>query len=312
MLTFLDLQNAVLRLSPNQLTANPADLSNVGAIVNDAYASLLRFRQWIAVTKTTVIATKAPYGTGTVTATKGSATITGFGTAFLSNVAAGEFLTISQESGYRITAVNADTQLTIEAPWSTVTLSHSGYQITNNRIPLPADAERVIRLSSDNWALQRDNGFMLDMEDSFRTISGTPLVYSEVTTYPGNSGVIEVELWPVPSANTTLALTYRATIPPLVAPTDTPVLPGDVIMKAAQAEGCNILASRTGESIWLTLGSTYLKQFVEMRDSLAREDRRRHGSRPVAFDAEDMPSMNDPGWLAAYRAIQTLSLTRVA
>jgi hypothetical protein len=311
MMTFSDLQNAVLRLSPNQLTVNPADPSNVGAIVNDAYSTLLRFKQWVACTKTTVITTRAPYSTGTIAINQGSNVVTGSGVNWPANVVAGQFIKINNGIAYRITAVLSN-QLVLDVPWGTASVYNVGYQITGNRFQLPSDAERVIGMAGKYWALARDNGFLLDIEDPVRVISGSPLVYSEVTTYGGNSGPIEVELWPYPSENLDYSLTYRATIPALVNSTDVPVLPGETIMKSAQAEACGILAGRTGETMWLSLGKGYHDEYVELRDSLAREDRRRQGSRPTVLDVEDIPNFNDPGWLSAFRAMQSLSLTKIA
>jgi len=311
-LTFQDLQNGVLRLAPNQISTDPSDPSSAPNIVNDAYGALLRYTFWIDCIRLIPVVTATPYTAGSVAVSSGNNQITGTGTLWLANVAAGEYITVGNNSRYRIVSVGSDTSLTIEQPWMMPAQSGVGYTISGPRIALPDDAERVLYITYQNWMLERDNQFMLNLTDPSRTVYGDPLSYSEVTTFDGNNGVKEIELWPVPSSSKSYIISYRAAIPPLVDPDDTPVLPGDVIMKAAQAETCLILASRTGEQIWLAMSSTFAAAHQELRDSLARENRRRWGSRSTVMDSEDIPNLNDPGWSAAYRAVQALALTRIA
>jgi hypothetical protein len=225
---------------------------------------------------------------------------------------AGEYITISNNVRYRITSVTNNTTLVIEQQWSMPNVTGAGYTIAGPRIALPSDAERVMYVAYQNWMLERDSQFMFNLTDPSRTLYGDPLTYSEVTTFDGNNGLVEIEFWPVPSTSKTYTVTYRATIPPLVNSTDIPVLPGDVILKAAQAETCLILASRTGEQIWLQMSTNFAGVYQNMLDSLQRENLRRWGSRTTVMDSEDIPNLNDPGWAAAYRAVQALSLTRIA
>jgi len=153
---------------------------------------------------------------------------------------------------------------------------------------------------------------MLDIEDPQRTIMGDPLVYREVTNYDGNNGIPEIELWPVPASAKSYTLTYRRTIAPLSASTDVPVLSGDVIAKGAQAMVCEVLAARTGDGVFVTLGQNFAAVYQELRDSLARDDIRRWGVRNTVLDVDDAPNFNDPAWLAVFRTIQASALTKIA
>lgn len=57
------------------------------------------------------------YKTGSINVTNGSTTVTGVGTAWIANVAAGEGIKIADDKIYEIASVNSDTQLTLGSPY---------------------------------------------------------------------------------------------------------------------------------------------------------------------------------------------------
>lgn len=70
------------------------------------------------------------YSAGTVTATNNSTTITGSGTAFLSNVRVGDALTIAGSTSlHEVTAIASGTQLTFQPPYTGTTGSGKAYRI---------------------------------------------------------------------------------------------------------------------------------------------------------------------------------------
>lgn len=74
------------------------------------------------------------YKTGTVSATNGSATVTGVGTDFVANAQVGEeFRLAGGQRGYEITAINSNTSLTISPAYMDSTQSGASYVIVPTR-----------------------------------------------------------------------------------------------------------------------------------------------------------------------------------
>lgn len=69
------------------------------------------------------------YKTGTVSVSNGSTTVTGSGTAWVVNTAAGEAIYLPDGRFYEIASVNSDTQLTLAAPYGGTSVSSQPYTI---------------------------------------------------------------------------------------------------------------------------------------------------------------------------------------
>jgi hypothetical protein len=76
--------------------------------------------------------TNAPYLTGTITVTNGSATVTGSGTSWstATNAEVGEYIQLPDDKWYKITGINSNTSLTIEVSYLGTTLSGESYVIS--------------------------------------------------------------------------------------------------------------------------------------------------------------------------------------
>lgn len=303
-MSFQDMQNAVLALSPNQLTTASADPGNVKFIINNAYGQLLRFRPWVETLRQIVVTSLAPVTAGTASVANTSFSVVGVGTTWTSAMV-GRYFRLGQRAQIRISSVNSATNLTLSQDWEDVDLTDQKYEINQLRFPLPLDAERVLRIAGPQWFLNRQNAMLVDIQDPIRILHGTPLVYTEITQFDGNNGVKEVEWWPVPNARLMHMVSYRATIAKLVADNDVPVLVEDTITKLAQADACRMLFSRSGEPAWQQLAQDFHGIYAEMRDSLAREDRRKHSPAMQVLDSDNIPNFTDPGWVAAFRIAQS-------
>jgi len=75
----------------------------------------------------------SPYTTGTATVTNASAAILGIGTAWLSNVAAGDTFTGPNAVTYTVLSVTDDTHLTLSVVYGGPTLAGQTYSIGRNR-----------------------------------------------------------------------------------------------------------------------------------------------------------------------------------
>jgi len=78
----------------------------------------------------------AQYATGTVSVTNGNAVITGNGTLFLANVAVGDLFVIAgQAVMYDVGSVDTDTQLTLTAPYASLTSALEYFAIVRDFTP---------------------------------------------------------------------------------------------------------------------------------------------------------------------------------
>lgn len=94
----------------------------------------------------------AQYKTGTVTVTNGSSTVTGSGTLFSGNVAAGDLFTVVGDNAwYEVAAVGSDTSLTLAANYAGTTGSGKSYAISRDfttRLALPYPQKGDIETAS--------------------------------------------------------------------------------------------------------------------------------------------------------------------
>lgn len=323
-MSFSDLVNGVLAISPNQLSAVSNDPSNVGSIVNRAYRRVLRFRNWVDITRVTAVGNvspiSGPYLAGSVYLTNGSPLVQGttlnWGPSYV-----GLFLYIDGYPLYRVASVQGPKDLTLTYPWEDVTTpgaSPLSCEFRQTRLTMPADCEKVlaIRLPALQWNLSIDGGgeyAVPNINDPGRTITGPPLIAMDMGTSDSPSGNQEFELWPLPDQAYSYQVTYRRIAPILVDAGDVPVLREDMILAAAQGDACRTLFGRTGDNNWMTLAQSYDNQYLEMRNSEARRDQRRARPESRGFlTRDDMPTALDPGWIQAYRTYAQMNLTRVA
>lgn len=274
-MAFLDLKNAVIRLSPNQISTTLA-----GEVVNAAYKRVVRARNWTANHVYTTINLNGPYTTGTVTATKGSTTIVGVGTAWTSAITLNKSFQIGNSVPTRIAQFTSATSLDIDAYWGKPTVAGAAYRIIDNRFSLGTNVERVLGLSSESNDLMGSSTTALNKMDPSRVQRASPRFYAEFE-YRQQAAVVgrEIEVWPVPETDTMVNLWFKVLPFPLTGDADVPVLPETLIEYSAQAEGCRILFGRTGDQGWVTLGQTYEGLF---KDALQ------------AYMAEDMISQSEP------------------
>lgn len=295
---FADMQAAVQRLSPLQVTSDLA-----AALVNDAYINTLRSQQWLANTGHFTLASVTPVTSGTVSLTQGSTAVIGSGTNWDPSMV-GLYLGIGQSIPSRVIGFISSTQLSLGDPWSDPSISSSPYELRQIRFTLPSDARRLISLKGPIWPIYRRSISLIDAYDPARKVHGVPLVFCEVEI---RNNLIEVEWWPIPSQEDFFYAVYRYDPPALSSPSDVPLLPEDLITKRAQAEICRILYGRTGNPIWGQAGKSYQETYQEQYDAFLREDRRTRGPSKVVLDSEDFPLRDDPTWTAALRLYQDIS-----
>lgn len=153
----------------------------------------------------------APYETGTVTVTNGSAVVAGSGTTFPSDCA-GQIFKSDDAREYRILSRDSATQITLIGEYIGDTAAGSTYQIIYNRVELPADVQRpriealVLQNSSggSNRIYQIDNDEMLDQNPEQARFSA-----AQPYRYRYREG--DIFLWPPPNVAVGIECYYKRT-----------------------------------------------------------------------------------------------------
>lgn len=314
-MSFLTLQNAVMRVAPNLLTLALTDYSNVPGIVNAAYRQILERKDWMCCTAQYNDVLQGTYSTGTANVTFGSTAVVGVGTNWLlgpPESLVGKFFSVGQNPASRIDAVGTGVGLTLDSAYAGPTALAQTYTISAQRLQLPGDCEYIKAVNSQYWPMSRTSMEQLDSMDPIRIWYGIPYVYADVGPITG--GGYEIELWPVCNVQTQVSVTYRRYVPDMSASGDVPVMPemAPCIERLAQAIACQILAARTNTPIYLQLYQSYIAEFDKMILSLEREDRRRQGANKSVLDSDDISNFTDPNWIAAYRQMAAASTWKLA
>lgn len=136
-MTFLDIQNQIVAISNVQ---NQTDLTRKS--VNIALNRIAEYFEWpFYMVNTGVISTIAPYTTGTVTATNGSAAIVGVGTAWTSAMNGRKIRIASGQPYYRIKSVTSTTALTLTTLFQSDTATAATYTIYKDEYRLAPDVD---------------------------------------------------------------------------------------------------------------------------------------------------------------------------
>lgn len=282
------------------------DATTADRLISDSYQSILRLRPWVVALRNTQIWVFAPYTTGTVSVSNGSATVTGSGTTWTSAMV-GRYLSIGDTIPQRILTVPSATSLTIDVVWSGSALSAQTYSIVHLRVTMPSDFERVERLASDTLALRRTNLTFIDSYDPRRQSRGDPQCFVETGRRgsPTDYSAPEIELWPVPSQDKLLRLMYRAALPSPTLDAEKFILNEDMILHKALAMSLELMHTRTHQPSLLAAAQAHLAAYQEILTEEIRQDKQMRGSLPVVLDAEDSVSPMDPANLSFWRDWQS-------
>lgn len=157
-------------------------------ILQQAFRDVNEGHRWSYRRRETAIQTTAPYSTGTVTVTSGSATVAGAGTAWTAAMV-GRAIRLAGDPAYVfVKAVDVAAQtLTLGDPqgtnitWPGATASAQTYSIFQHQYALPSDVDLIL-LPSRNFPLLEKWREFFDRLDPARTSTGDPLYYALVRT----------------------------------------------------------------------------------------------------------------------------------
>jgi len=193
--TFLDVVSAAKRRAESaELTPFLGDLSLLVDYIRRRYMKVLDDYPWSFLRQDKEFQTVAPYNTGTVTTTQGSAVVVGSGTSWTSSMVGMAFL-VGNAPPLRVASVQNATQLTLEDVWPTTGLAAgSGYSIAQDRYtiaPTGVPVKTILHLWNGFWQLRKVNVGHIRRADPQMSSLTTPRWY-------GQDAQNTVVLWPYP------------------------------------------------------------------------------------------------------------------
>lgn len=167
--------------------------------------------------------TTAVYGTGTMTATEGSTTITGTGTTWTSGMV-GRKITC-ENATYIIATFVSTTEMTISTNYAGAGGGGLSYKIFQDEYSLASDCEDVLSVRQENHPHKLIKVGIEVIDDYYpqRSSFGYPVAYS-IVGYDSSDYMV-VALYPNPNVARNVYYRYKKRVTEMSADTDTPIIP---------------------------------------------------------------------------------------
>lgn len=206
--------------------------------LNNTYRRIIDCRSWYGLKIRGQISVPNPYSVGTCTITNGSATVTGLGTNWTSDLVGQQFRINFTYAYQTIIQVNSPTSLTLDFPFAGPTTT-SGYMIIAAYFALDANIKKML------WAVNQMMGWPMDVDvdvrtinaiDTWRTFLGWSTAFAARPPTP--SGQYQIEIWPSPFQQQVFPFEAYTQPPDMQKDSDCPVsfVSSDVIVRGATAQ----------------------------------------------------------------------------
>jgi hypothetical protein len=192
---------AYARHQARDMTGSKADYDLTGAI-NDALGMIARDRQWAWFQTHGTVSLQAPYSTGTLTFTLGSANVTLATGTWPSWAASGKILYGGK--WLRIASRTSDSVIVLQTAWVEATVAGAAYVLYRDEYTLPTDCGRFARLfPGTGWVW---GGEPVGLDDVLQAYNA----YSGGQSYPRMWALYkdQIILWPYPSTSTVVNIMY--------------------------------------------------------------------------------------------------------
>ncbi len=151
------------------------------------------------------VATVAPYETGTVTLTSGSATITGSGTTFTSDMVGRRFAISTIAPWYRILTYSSATSIALDRVYTEANAAGQAFTIYADELALSTSIESIVDVSvmtssGTHGRLELLEQRQLDDGATVPVSRGKPLYWTAVAPLSTATSTRRIRVWPVPDA----------------------------------------------------------------------------------------------------------------
>lgn len=258
------------------LTASKISTADIGTLYNLAYREVVESYPWQSRKAEGVVATVAPYSTGTVTATSGSATLVGTSTVWTSAMV-GRFARINSEDVIlKITAFTDTTHVTLEAAWPLDTATDVTYEIFQYIYTVDATAGEVgtILTPTEGWPLdERSLSWVQWRDPAHRSAGGAPIAW--IHHGVNSSGATQIEFWPRPESAAMIRVPYYKRVDDLSGASH-PIVRSDVIEALATSYAFAHAYAKFGDMHYAKSEETWQRRFETRMEAAIKEDLERH------------------------------------
>lgn len=200
------------------------DFALIDGYLLDRYTSILDRLKWRRQDAEVVLVTVAPYTTGTLALTLGSAAVTLTGGTFTTGMTGRSFRVGGRDEWYEFSYVSATTA-TLDRVYEGATAAAATYSIFQNIYPLPADCRVLNSLTSPELGpLGRIARAELNASAPGRPATGTPELYAPYMDNASDPPLMQIELYPIPDAVVSMVVSYTAEAS-AIAGTSTTIVP---------------------------------------------------------------------------------------
>lgn len=241
-MTYGEIRGRVAREVPG------CDLKLIDGYLQDRHTAILDRLNWKRLRVDYVIQTTAPYQTGLVTATAGSAAVTIAGGTFTAGMTGRVMRFESRTEPYEFTYVGAGSG-TLDRPFEGSTGAYV-FQLVQSVYSLPAEARIVesARLLDADRPLRRLSKSEMDMESPSRGALGVPTVFAAAPDLVSDPPVLQIEFYPIPDAVYSIAIPYilEQTPPSATATSILPWLRPSALVAGAKSDALEHLKDYAG------------------------------------------------------------------
>jgi hypothetical protein len=269
MSTYGQIQDRLINAFPELSPTRIAD------IINSSYQRLLSRRKWSFLYDVTNLSTIAPYTTGTVDVTQGSATVTGTSTVWTSAMV-GRQLRVADDSGfYKIKTVTPPDSITLDTVYAGITKTAQGYSIFQNLYSLSSSCRNLLSIVYQMKLIEKDLYFV-DRYDPDRLTTGQPEWF--IKRGKDSNGYLQIELWPIPDDAYPLRYSYIKSVSDMSKDSDLPVINSTLLEMEATIEclrwSALIPSAQAPQSVYRQQISEAIAMRNELYLECMRDDRR--------------------------------------
>lgn len=188
------------------------DLTIIEGFSTDRYAEILAEIPWQRLNTDSRILTKAPYSTGTVALTNGSASVTLTGGTWTAAMSGIGFRATGRDEIYEFTFGSATTG-TLDRPYEGPTATSGTYKIFQHVYVMPSDCRMLEDNAFETFTLgplKRMNRSELNLSAPNRGEHGTPRIWATYMDDASTPPRIQVEFYPIPDAAIGIPFSYSA------------------------------------------------------------------------------------------------------
>jgi len=218
-MTLATMSNNILKFCPG------LNLDIIKSNIQDSYRMLCA-KDWNRLKLQRQIYTVAPYSTGSVAVAAATGIVTGVGTTFTAAMV-GRFMRVSYgDSFFEIETYSSPTSLTLRSWAGVAVAAGTAYSIFKTIYPADATFKLIYELEYQTTLRKRSQRYFNNLDPARLTTSSTPIAWAFAGT--DATGIIQVELYPVPSAIVPVRV-YGKVLAETLADSGTPKLPEDLI-----------------------------------------------------------------------------------